>query len=126
LAELLPQVDILTLHLPLTEESHGMIDAAALALMKPTAVVINTSRGGIVDEHALYQAISSRKLFGAGLDVFEIEPPTLDNPLTKLPTVVVTPHAAGGTYETQERSSLLVAEQLFEALAGGEPLGRVA
>jgi D-3-phosphoglycerate dehydrogenase len=65
-------------------------------------------------------------LFGAGLDVFEIEPPTLDNPLTKLPTVVVTPHAAGGTYETQERSSLLVAEQLFEALAGGEPLGRVA
>jgi D-3-phosphoglycerate dehydrogenase / 2-oxoglutarate reductase len=126
LSELLPQVDILTLHLPLTKESHGMIDAAALSLMKPTAVVINTSRGGIVDEHALYRAISSGKLFGAGLDVFETEPPTLDNPLTKLPTVVVTPHAAGGTYETQARSSLLVAEQLFEALAGGEPLGRVA
>jgi D-3-phosphoglycerate dehydrogenase len=126
LQELLPQVDILTLHLPFTKESNGMIDAAALALMKPTAVVVNTSRGGIVDEKALYQAISSGKLFGAGLDVFDIEPPTLENPLAKLPTVVLTPHAAGGTYETQVRSSLLVAEQLFEALAGGQPLGRVA
>jgi D-3-phosphoglycerate dehydrogenase / 2-oxoglutarate reductase len=126
LGELLPQVDILTLHLPFTKESEGMIDAAALAQMKPTAVVINTSRGGIVDERALYQAISSGKLFGAGLDVFDIEPPTADNPLMRLPTVVATPHAGGGTYETQARSSLLVAEQLFEALAGGQPLGRVA
>ena len=126
LQELLPQADILTLHLPFTEESNGMINAAALALMKPTAVVVNTSRGGIVDEKALYQAVSSGKLFGAGLDVFDIEPPTTANPLTQLPTVVLTPHAAGGTYETQVRSSLLVAEQLFEALAGGQPLGRVA
>jgi D-3-phosphoglycerate dehydrogenase len=126
LAELLPQVDILSLHLPLTEESHGMIGAAALAQMKPTAVVVNTSRGGIVNEAALYQAISSGKLFGAGLDVFDVEPPTADNPLMRLPTVVATPHAGGGTYETQARSSLLVAEQLFEALAGREPLGRVA
>jgi len=126
LAELLPQVDILTLHLPLTAESRGMIGAAALALMKPTAVVVNTSRGGIVDEHALYQAITAGQLFGAGLDVFDIEPPTADNPLLRLATVVATPHAGGGTYETQARSSLLVAEQLFEALAGREPLGRVA
>ena len=126
LAELLPQVDILTLHLPLTAESNGMIGAAALALMKPTAVVVNTSRGGIVDEAALYQAISSGKLFGAGLDVFLREPPTADHPLMQLPTVVATPHAGGGTFETQARSSLLVAEQLFEALAGREPLGRVA
>jgi D-3-phosphoglycerate dehydrogenase len=126
LAELLPQADILTLHLPLTAESRGMIGAAALALMKPAAVVVNTSRGGIVDEAALYQAISSGKLFGAGLDVFESEPPKADHPLMRLPTVVATPHAGGGTYETQARSSLLVAEQLFEALAGREPLGRVA
>ena len=126
LAELLPHVDILTLHLPLTAESHGMIGAAALALMKPTAVVVNTSRGGIVDEHALYQAITAGRLFGAGLDVFDIEPPTTDNPLMRLSTVVATPHAGGGTFETQARSSLLVAEQLFEALAGREPLGRVA
>jgi D-3-phosphoglycerate dehydrogenase len=126
LQEVLTQADILTLHLPFTYESNGMINAAALALMKPTAVVVNTSRGGIVDEKALYQAVSSGKLFGAGLDVFDIEPPTTENPLTKLPTVVLTPHAAGGTYETQVRSSMLVAEQLFEALAGGQPLGRVA
>jgi len=126
LAELLPQVDILSLHLPFTPESNNMIGAAALALMKPTAVVVNTSRGGIVDEAALYQAISSGKLFGAGLDVFDIEPPTTDNRLMRLPTVVATPHAAGGTIETQARSSLLVAEQLFEVLAGREPLGRVA
>ena len=126
LAELLPQADILTLHLPLTDESRGMIGAAALALMKPSAVVINTSRGGIVDERALYDAIVAGQIFGAGLDVFEREPPTADNPLMRLPTVVATPHAGGGTYETQARSSLLVAEQLFEALAGREPLGRVA
>jgi D-3-phosphoglycerate dehydrogenase len=126
LAELLPQVDILTLHLPLTGESRGMIDAAALALMKPSAVVINTSRGGIVDERALYDAIVAGRLFGAGLDVFEREPPTADHPLMRLPTVVATPHAGGGTYETQVRSSLLVAQQLFEALAGRELLDRVA
>jgi len=126
LAELLPQVDILTLHLPLTDESRGMIDAAALSLMKPSAVVMNTSRGGIVDERALYDAIVAGRLFGAGLDVFEREPPTADHPLMRLPTVVATPHAGGGTYETQARSSLLVAQQLFEALAGRELLDRVA
>jgi len=126
LKEMLPQVDILSLHLPLTPESRDMIGAAALALMKPTAVVVNTSRGGIVNEAALYQAISSGRLFGAGFDVFEAEPPTADHPLTTLPTFVATPHAAAGTVETQARSSMLTAEQLFEALAGGQPLGRVA
>jgi D-3-phosphoglycerate dehydrogenase len=126
LEEMLPQVDILSLHLPLTPESHDMIGAAALALMKPTAVVVNTSRGGIVNEAALYQAITSGKLFGAGFDVFEAEPPTADHPLTTLPTVVATPHAAASTFETQVRSSMLVAVQLFEALAGGQPLGQVA
>jgi D-3-phosphoglycerate dehydrogenase / 2-oxoglutarate reductase len=126
LAEMLPQVDILSLHLPLTPGSRNLIDGAALALMKPTAVVVNTSRGGIVNEAALYQAISSGRLFGAGFDVFEAEPPTADHPLVTLPTFVATPHAAGGTFETQWRSSMLTAEQLFEALAGGEPLGLVA
>lgn len=126
LAEMLPLADILTLHLPLTKESRGMIGAAALAQMKKTAVLVNTSRGGIVDERALYDAIAAGKLFGAGLDVFEQEPPRADHPLMRLPTVVATPHAGGGTYETQARSSLLVAQQLFEALAGRELLDRVA
>jgi D-3-phosphoglycerate dehydrogenase len=123
---MLPQVDILSLHLPLTPESRNMIDAARLALMKPSAIVVNTSRGGIVNETALYQAISSGKLFGAGFDVFEIEPPTSDHPLMSLPTFVGTPHAAAGTIETQARSSMLAASQLLEALAGGQPLGQVA
>ena len=126
LEEMLPLVDILSLHLPLTPESRNLIDAARLALMKPTAVVVNTSRGGIVNEAALYQAISSGKLFGAGFDVFETEPPTSDHRLMTLPTFVGTPHAAAGTIETQARSSMLTASQLFEALAGGQPLGQVA
>ena len=126
LEEMLPQVDILSLHLPLTPESRNMIDAARLALMKPSAIVVNTSRGGIVNEAALYQAISSGKLFGAGFDVFEVEPPTSDHPLMSLPTFVGTPHAAAGTIETQARSSMLAASQLLEALAGGQPLGQVA
>ena len=126
LEEMLPQVDILSLHLPLTPESRNLIDAARLALMKPSAIVVNTSRGGIVNEAALYQAISSGKLFGAGFDVFEVEPPTSDHPLMSLPTFVGTPHAAAGTVETQARSSMLAASQLLEALAGGQPLGQVA
>jgi D-3-phosphoglycerate dehydrogenase / 2-oxoglutarate reductase len=126
LEEMLPQVDILSLHLPLTPESRNLIDAARLALMKPTAIVVNTSRGGIVNEAALYQAISSGKLFGAGFDVFEVEPPTSDHPLMSLPTFVGTPHAAAGTIETQARSSMLAASQILEALAGGQPLGQVA
>ena len=126
LEEMLPQVDILSLHLPLTPESRNMIDAARLALMKPSAIVVNTSRGGIVNEAALYQAISSGKLFGAGFYVFEVEPPTSDHPLMSLPTFVGTPHAAAGTIETQARSSMLAASQLLEALAGGQPLGQVA
>ena len=126
LAQMLPQVDILSLHLPLTPESRDLIDDAALTLMKPSAVVMNTSRGGIVNEAALYRAISSGRLFGAGFDVFETEPPTADHPLMTLPTFVATPHASAGTVETQIRSSMLTAEQLFEALAGGQPLGQVA
>src|ERR1700761_1839226 len=126
LEEMLPQVDILSLHLPLTPESRDLINAARLAVMKPSAIVVNTSRGGIVNEAALYQAISSRKLFGAGFDVFEVEPPTSDHPLMSLPTFVGTPHAAAGTIETQARSSMLAASQLLEALAGGQPLGQVA
>jgi D-3-phosphoglycerate dehydrogenase / 2-oxoglutarate reductase len=126
LEEMLPQVDILSLHLPLTPESRNLIDAAKLALMKPSAIVVNTSRGGIVNEAALHQAISSGKLFGAGFDVFEVEPPTSDHPLMSLPTFVGTPHAAAGTIETQARSSMLAASQLLEALAGGQPLGQVA
>lgn len=126
LEDMLPEVDLLTLHAPLTAETRGMIGKGRLELMKPTAILINTSRGGIVDETALYDALKAGRLVGAGLDVWEIEPPSKDNPLLRLPNVVATPHASGGTRETQERSSLQVARQVIEVLNGKPPQNRVA
>jgi D-3-phosphoglycerate dehydrogenase / 2-oxoglutarate reductase len=125
LHEMLPQVDLLTLHLPLTNESRYLIGSKELSMMKPDAVLINVSRGGIVDEKALFESLSKGHLFGAGLDVFEVEPPPADHPLLSLPNVVATPHAAGGTHDTQERSSLQVAQQVLDVLAGKAPANRV-
>jgi D-3-phosphoglycerate dehydrogenase / 2-oxoglutarate reductase len=126
LTALLPRVDVLTLHTPLTPETRHMIGRRELALMKETAVLVNTARGEIVDEEALYEALKSGRIFGAGFDVFKKEPPTKDNPLVGLPNIVVTPHASGGTRETQEKSSLVTAQQLIHVLGGGQPLNRVA
>jgi D-3-phosphoglycerate dehydrogenase len=126
LEELLPRVDLLTIHVPLTPETKHLIGSPQLALMKPTAILVNTSRGPIVDEEALYDALKSGRLWGAGLDVFKKEPPTAANPLVSLPTFVSTPHAGGGTIENQERSSLAAAEQLVHVLNGGQPINRVA
>jgi D-3-phosphoglycerate dehydrogenase len=125
LHEMLPQVDLLTLHLPLTQESRHMIGGEQLAMMKRDAVLINVSRGGIIDEQALYESLKNGHLFGAGLDVFEVEPPPPGYPLLSLPNVVATPHAAGGTHDTQERSSLQVAQQVIDVLNGKEPPNRV-
>lgn len=126
LDELLPLADILTIHVPLTPETRHLIGRRALALMKKTAILVNVSRGEVVDEGALYDALASGHLFGAGLDVFKTEPPMADNPLVGLPNVVSTPHAGGGTVENQERSSLVTAQQLIHVLGGGAPLNRVA
>ena len=126
LADLLPLVDILTIHVPLTPETKHLIGRRELDLMKKTAILVNVSRGEVVDEAALYDALKSGHLFGAGLDVFKTEPPTADNPLVGLPNVVSTPHAGGGTVENQEKSSLITAQQLIHVLKGGEPLSRVA
>ncbi len=122
LHEMLPQVDVLTLHLPLSAESHHMIGREELALMKKTAILINVSRGGLVDEQALFASMSSGHLFGAGLDVFEVEPPPADFPLLQLENLVATPHAAGGTHETQEKSALQVAQQVIDVLQGKPPV----
>jgi D-3-phosphoglycerate dehydrogenase len=119
LKELLPRVDVLSLHLPLTPESHHMIGLEELKMMKSQAILINVSRGGLVDEEALYTVMQQGHLFGAGLDVFEHqEPPSSDHPLLSLDNVVSTPHAAGGTVETQIRSSLQVAQQVIDVLSG--------
>jgi D-3-phosphoglycerate dehydrogenase len=122
LSSLLSECDLVTLHVPLTKETKHLIGKDELALMKKTAILVNTSRGGIVDEAALYDALKSGRLFGAGLDVWEVEPPPNDHPLLQLPNVAATPHAAGGTHDTQVRSSMQVARQVVEVLQGKPPL----
>lgn len=121
LDELLGRADLVTLHVPLNKETKYLIGRRELALMKPTAILINTCRGGVVDEAALYEALKAGRLFGAGIDVWETETPRVDSPLLELANVVCTPHAAGGTEETQIRSALQVAEQAIDAL-NGKPL----
>ena len=95
--ELLTAADIITLHVPSGEATYHMIDAAALNQMKPNAIVINTSRGTVIDETALCRALQEARIAGAGLDVFEVEPFRPDNPLAAMPNVVLTPHISAGT-----------------------------
>jgi D-3-phosphoglycerate dehydrogenase len=99
LEDLLARSDILSIHVPLTPATHHLIDAVALGRMKPGAILVNTARGAIVDEAALYDALVSGRLHGAGLDVFAAEPPGADNPVLKLDNVVVMPHAGGGVFD---------------------------
>ena len=125
LEDLLREADLVSIHVPLTDETRRMIGAPQLALMKKTAVLVNTSRGGTIDEAALHEALAGARLFAAGLDVWEVEPPPQDHPLLQLPNVVATPHASGGTFETQERSSLQVAIQVVDVLNGKAPQNRL-
>lgn len=117
LEELLRTADVLTVHLPKTPETVGLLNAEALALVKPTAVLINAARGGIVDEAALYEALTTGRLAGAGLDVFTVEP-CPDSPLFALDTVVATPHLGASTDEAQEKAGIAVAQSVRLALAG--------
>lgn len=123
--ELLPVADVLSLHLPLTTETTGMIDAAALAAMKRGSVLINTARGPLVDEAALCEALTSGHLRGAGLDVFSREPVGAEDAVLRLPNVVVTPHLAWLTTETLERSLRVIIENCRRLRTGEELLHRV-
>lgn len=114
---MLPEVDLLSLHAPLSEQTRGLIGAPELALMKPTAVLVSAARGGVVDETALYEALKGGRVYAAGLDVFEVEPPAPDHPLLGLPNFVATPHIAGGTVEAHEENARTVATRLLAELA---------
>lgn len=114
---LLERADIVTLHLPLLPETRGILGTRELARMKRRAFLINCARGGLVDEGALYDALTSGQLAGAALDVFEREPPT-DSPLLALPNVVVTPHLAASSAEAQEGVGIVAAETTLAALRG--------
>ncbi len=120
-AALLPLADVVSIHVPLTSETRGIIGARELALLKPTALLINCARGGLVDETALLVALQEGRLAGAGLDVFAEEPPPLDHPLLALENVVATPHVAGGSREALELMAVTVAEDILRVLRGEPP-----
>ncbi len=125
LPELLAQSDIVSLHLPLTAETERLIDAAALQSMKPAALLINTARGGLVDQRALIAALRSGRLLGAGLDVYDQEPVPADCPLLEMDNVVLQPHVAWLTPETLGRSLAVAMENCRRLRDGEELLHRV-
>jgi len=123
LAELLPQIDALTLHCPLNEHTRDMIDAKALSLLKPGAFVVNTARGGLINEQALADALRSGHLGGAASDVLTVEPPVAGNPLLAddIPRLIITPHSAWGAREARQRIVSQVSENA-QAFFAGKPL----
>ena len=121
LTELLQQADFICLTLPLTAETEGLIGAEEFALMRPESIFINISRGKVVDEAALIEALRSGQIRGAGLDVFEREPLDPDSPLMALNNVVATPHMGSATHETREAMARCAVDNLLMALAGERP-----
>jgi D-3-phosphoglycerate dehydrogenase len=114
---LLEQSDFVTLHLPLTKETYGLIDRSATQHLKPTARIISTARGGLIDEDALLEALRNNQIAGAALDVFKDEPPK-NSALINHPNVITTPHIAAQTVEAQERVAVDIAEEVLSALEG--------
>ncbi|MCZ6769485.1 MAG: NAD(P)-dependent oxidoreductase [Acidobacteria bacterium] len=125
LQELFHTSDIVSCHTALTPETHHLINRESLALMKPTALLINTSRGAVVEEGALIEALQEGRIAGAGLDVFEKEPVERDNPLLRMENVVVTPHSAGTTWNTWCRRAEFAYRNMQRVLEGHPPLAMV-
>jgi len=121
---LMRESDFVSINCPLTDESRGMVGEKQYALMKPNAYFVTTARGNIHDEKALEAALRAKKIAGAGLDVWEKEPPPLDHPLLKFDNVIVTPHTAGVTHEARRNMGRIAAEQMLAAL-DGKPVARV-
>jgi glyoxylate reductase len=122
LSTLLRESDFITLHTPLNAQTKHLINAKTLAQMKTTAMLINTARGGLVDESALFDALRNSTIAGAGLDVFDPEPPRSDNPLLALPQVVVAPHLGSATIQAREAMANLAVDNLLAVLGGKPPL----
>ena len=125
LDELLRQSDVVSLHRTMRPQHRHTLDAAGIARMKPSAIVVNTSRGALIDENALIAALASRRLFGAGLDVFENEPFNASSRLATLGNVVLTPHVAGSSQEALQETASQCARQVIETLAGRPPFDMV-
>ena len=124
LDEVLTQSDYISLHCPLNAQTRHLIDAAAIAKMKPTACIINTARGALIDEPALIEALQQGRIAGAGLDVQETEPPVQTNPLYELENVILTPHMGWKGLETRQRLVAILADNI-KAYEAGTPINRV-
>ena len=117
LDRVLSESDFISLHLPLNNQTRNLIDKEKIDMMKSTACIINTARGGIIDENALYEALKTGQIAGAALDVLAVEPPT-GSPLAELDNIILSPHIAGLTEEAQVRTSVLVAKEISKVLQG--------
>ena len=126
LEQLLQESDFVTLHVPLTPLTRGMIGEQQLAMMKPSSFLINTSRGPVVDQDALYQVLKDGGIAGAGLDVFDVEPLVADHPLLELKNIIFTPHMAGSSAEGAVRSVRFAYDNVRRVLQGASPLSPVS
>jgi len=122
---LFKESDFVSVHVPLMKETYHLVNAERLQMMKKTAYLINNSRGPVVDEKALYQALKEGRIAGAGLDVFKQEPTSIDNPLLKFDNVVVAPHISSASYETRNEMAKMVADNLVAFFEGRKPLNLV-
>jgi D-3-phosphoglycerate dehydrogenase / 2-oxoglutarate reductase len=125
LEKIFSESDAVSLHIPLTKETNKLVDHKLLMLMKKTAVLINTARGGVVNEQDLVEALSQNRILGAGIDVFTNEPPPTDHPFFQLKQVTISPHIGGVTHEAARQTSILIAENLIRVI-NGENLSVIA
>jgi glyoxylate reductase len=121
LEELLSEADFISLHCPLTQETRHLIGRAQFARMKANAILINTSRGAVVEPGALYQALAEGRIAGAALDVTDPEPPAPDDPLLRLENLTIVPHIGSASYATRDKMARMAAENLLAGLSGRRP-----
>jgi phosphoglycerate dehydrogenase-like enzyme len=122
LEELCKTSDVISIHVPLTSETRSIVGAKELAMMKPTTIIVNTSRGGVIDQMALYQALKERRIAAAGLDVLDPEPFDVKDPIFKLDNVIITPHSAGFVFDSYKRRSINAFQNIQRIIAGQQPL----